>query len=136
MIFASNDVDENGNPTIEMNSSFISIAYNTTYEGLKECMNYITSYKERMNVQSFSSNFNQENGQLTGNMIINLYGVKDADHKYSAPVIGGIEIGTDNIFGTVDLNTIIDAITGEVINGETGEEGGTGAGEAGTVTTE
>ncbi len=112
-IYVSNEVDENGQPVTEMNSTFISVAYNTTYEGLKACMDYITSYKERMNVQSFSSNFNQENGQLSGSMIINMYGVKDADHKYADPVIGGIEIGTDNIFGTIDINSVIDALTGE-----------------------
>jgi hypothetical protein len=72
-------------------------------------------------------------------MIINLYGVKDADHRYVDPVVGGIEIGTDNIFGTVDLNAIIDAITGELINGEgTGEngEGGTGEGTGENSTNE
>ena len=129
-IFASDDVDENGNPKVEMNSTTVSLAYNTTYEGLKECMNYITSYRERMNVASFTSNFNQENGQLSGNMIINMYGVKDADHKYVDPVIGGVEIGTDNIFGTIDLNSILDALTGE--GGEAGT-GGEGAPEGGNT---
>ena len=134
VIFSSSDLDENGNPSVEMSSSHISISYNTTYEGLKECMKFITSYKERMNVQSFASSFNQENGQLSGNMVINLYGVKDADHKYAAPVVSGINIGTENIFGTVDLNTIIDSL----LNGENGtvEGGSTGEGETGGGATE
>ncbi|MBO4415259.1 MAG: hypothetical protein J5824_04665 [Lachnospiraceae bacterium] len=133
-LFISNDLDENGNPKVELDATSIAISYNTTYEGLKAAMDFITSYRERMNVESFSTNFNQENGQLAGNMIINLYGVKDANHVYTEPVVGGIEIGTDNIFGTVDLNAIIDALTGEIINGEGGEgeggapEGGNGEG--------
>jgi len=138
-LFVSSDLDENGNPKVELDTTSIALSYNSTYEGLKAAMDFITSYHERMNVASFSSNFNQENGQLAGNMIINLYGVKDADHRYVDPVVGGIEIGTDNIFGTVDLNAIIDAITGELINGEgTGEngEGGTGEGTGENSTNE
>ena len=131
VLFVSSDLDENGNPAVEIDSTFISLSYNTTYEGLKECMKFITSYKERMNVQSFTSNFNQENGQLTGNMIINLYGVKDADHKYVDPTVGGIQTGTDNIFGTVDLDLIRDTLlNGEIgaDTGNTGDEGGAGEG--------
>ncbi|MCR5324362.1 MAG: hypothetical protein K6E85_13980 [Lachnospiraceae bacterium] len=106
VIYTSNEVDENGVPEIQMTSSYLGISYTTTYEGLKECMNYINSNYERMNVGNFTANFNQENGQLAGNMIINLYSVKDADHIYTDPVVSGVDIGTDNIFGTIDLTNL------------------------------
>ena len=106
VIFVSPDVDENGNPKVEMDSTYIAISYNTTYNGLKRIMDYINTYKERMNVNSFSANYNQENGQLAGNMIINLYSVKDADHEYTDPAVPGVKLGTDNIFGTIDWNKV------------------------------
>ena len=135
VLFVSSDLDENGNPAVEIDSTYISLSYNTTYDGLKECMKYINNYPERMNVQSFTSNFNQENGQLAGNMIINLFGVKDADHKYLEPSIGGVETGTDNIFGTVDVNLIIDTLLNGEIGAGTGTEG-EGEGGAGEGTPE
>ena len=127
VIYVSNDTDENGDPKVEMSATNIGISYTTTYEGLKACMNYISKYPERMNVNAFSANFNQETAQLTGNMVINLFGVKDDDHKYKEPMVGGIELGTENIFGT----GVIISPEGEINETETGEEG-----EAGTETGE
>ena len=98
-------------------------------------MDYINSYPERMNVQNFSSTFDQENAQLTGSMTINMYGVKDEYHVYSEPTVGGIDIGTDNIFGTIDLNSIIDALSGTELGGEEGTENGTGAENTGETQT-
>ena len=68
-LYVSNDYDAEGNPKITLNQSNLSINYSTTYDGLKKCMDYINSYYERMNIASFSANFNQETGQLSGSMI-------------------------------------------------------------------
>ncbi len=103
VIYSSNEVDENGNPILEMSSSLLTINYSATYDGLKQVMDYINNYTERMNVSGFSASYNQENGQLAGNMVINLFGVKDKDHQYTDPVIYGVETGIDNIFGTIEL---------------------------------
>ena len=116
VMFSSSDVDENGNPKVELDSTFISINYSTSYEGLKACMDYINDYPERMNVSGFTASYNQENGLLSGNMTINLYGVRDADHTYVEPYVGGIDLGTENIFGatgTLDLNNEAGEGTGE-----------------------
>ena len=108
-MFVSSDTDENGKPKVELDTSYLTINYQTTYDGLKACMNYINNYPERMNVNNFSAGYDKETGLLTGSMVINLFGVKDADHIYEDPYIGGIELGLDNIFGTmdVDLNSLI-----------------------------
>lgn len=102
-IFVSEGVDDGENiSTVELDKSFISINYLTTYQGLKDTMDFINSYAERMNVSSFTSVYNQETGGLSGSMVINLYSVKDANHHYEEPVISGVSLGTDNIFGTID----------------------------------
>ncbi|MCR5331680.1 MAG: hypothetical protein K6E62_10940 [Lachnospiraceae bacterium] len=117
--FISDDTDESGNPKIEMDRTTLTINYNTTYEGLKSCFDYINSYAERMNVNNFNASFNQESGQLSGSMAINLFGVKDEDHVYVAPYTGVVELGTENIFGTIDLTNIT---TGEENTSEETEE--------------
>lgn len=101
-LFVSEDLDENGNPVTELDSSMLSIAYSTTYEGLKKCMDFINGYEERMNVSTFTASTNQETGLVTGNMVLNLYGVKDANHKYEEPFVPGISLGVDNIFGAIE----------------------------------
>ncbi|MCR5331587.1 MAG: hypothetical protein K6E62_10460 [Lachnospiraceae bacterium] len=123
LIYASEDLNEDGTPKIEMNGTNLSISYNNTpYEGLKTCMDFINNYRERMNVNAFSVTRDQTSGLLAGNMVINLFSVKDADHVYAEPSVGGIEIGTDDIFGEVDLIPLEgeEAANGETI-GETTE---------------
>ncbi|MCR5685588.1 MAG: hypothetical protein K6G81_09255 [Lachnospiraceae bacterium] len=105
-IFVSSDADEEGNPKVTMNTTSLGIAFSTTYDGLKKCMDYINTYYERMNVANFTANYNQESGQISGNMIINLYSVQDADHKYEEPTVAGIDLGTENIFGTFSPQTV------------------------------
>ena len=102
-IFISEAVDDGENISgVELDKTFISINYLTTYQGLKDMMDFINDYAERMNVASFTAVYNQETGGLSGSMIINLYSVQDPDHEYVAPNISGVAIGTDNIFGTID----------------------------------
>ena len=143
-IFVSSETDENGNPVVELDSSTLSINYSTTYDGLKKCMDFINSYPERMNVNGFNAAYNHESGQLSGSMVINLYGVKDADHKYVEPTIYGVDLGVDNIFGTYDPNAAQleageanGAETGNPETAETGTEGTeTGSTEASSENTE
>lgn len=116
-IFTSTATDaETGEPAITADTTTLGVTYSTTYEGLKACMDYINAYPERMNVSNFTSVFNQETGGLSGSMVMNLYSVLTGDREYVEPVIGGIEIGTDNIFGTVDLEGMI-AELGEALEG-------------------
>lgn len=89
-----------GSGSVQVYRTDITINYTTSYEGLKNAMTFINNYPERMNVETFSASYNQENGGINGSMIINLYSVVDDDHKYQEPEVYGIPIGTDNIFKT------------------------------------
>lgn len=120
VIYASQDVDENGQPKIEMDGTFLAISYtDTSYDGLKQCMDHINNFTERMNVSTFSVTRDQQTGLLSGNMVINLYSVKDDKHVYVAPSVGGVDIGTDNIFGEVDL-TMLENTEGATDEGNAG----------------
>ena len=98
-IFASGDTDESGRSRVEMCSSTLSFGYTTTYKGLKDCMDFINGYSERMNVNGFSVSADGETGGVSGSMVINLYSIKDEDHIYEDPFISGVNLGTKNIFG-------------------------------------
>ena len=99
-IYASSELKEDGSSKITAYTTQLSLSYETTYDGLKKGMDFINLYPERMNVESFTAVYNQETGGLTGSMIMNLYSVNTSETKYIPPTVSGVEIGTDNIFGT------------------------------------
>ena len=65
-------------------------------------LSFIAEYTERMNVSTLSATFSSETGYLTGSANINLYSIAGTDKEYVSPVIGGVNIGTENIFGTIE----------------------------------
>ena len=97
--FVSSGTDENGQPTVAAYTSALIVNYEMSYEGLKKAMEYITSYPERMTVETFTTAVNEETGLLTGSITMNLYSMQTADKTYKEPDITNIIIGTDNIFG-------------------------------------
>ena len=82
--------------------SGLSLTINSGYTQLKKITDYINSYPERMNAESFSVKFEAETGSLKTTMRINLYSVVDKNHVYEAPVIEDIELTNDNIFKTLE----------------------------------
>lgn len=86
----------------------VTISYSSTYEGLKKWISYIHDYDERMNIPSFSAAFNHTTGKLSGTMMIDLYALNGSDKEFKDPVINGVPIGTDNIFGSFDIPIDID----------------------------
>lgn len=101
-VYSSEAVDENGTPEIQIYKSGMAIQVNGGYTQIKKLMDYINSYPERMNVETFSESFDANTGKLALAMNINMYSVKDEDHIYEAPVIEDIELGTTNIFRTME----------------------------------
>lgn len=77
-----------------------SISFSTTYDGIKKCMDFINSYSYKMNVDSVALAYDQTTGNLMGTMLINQYVVLGSGEEAEAPAIGGVDLGTENIFGT------------------------------------
>lgn len=96
--------------------SGVSLSISSGYTQLKKLTDYINSYPERMNAESFSVKFDSENGRLNVSMRINMYSVVDKNHTYEEPVIENIELSNDNIFKTLEPITEDEAEEGE--NGE------------------
>ena len=83
----------------------VTIAYQTTYGGLKKSIRYINDYKERMNIMNLTASFDNTTGNLTGIMTIELYAVSGGGRVPEKPVINGVQLGTDNIFGAFEIPT-------------------------------
>ena len=102
VIYSSSMVNELGEPKATAYSTDLAINYSATYQGLKDIVDYINNYKERMNIKSFTAVYSEETGGVTGSMVIGLYSVNDETHIYKAPEVIGVKIGTDNIFNSFD----------------------------------
>lgn len=124
--YMSSMSDENGNPEIVMTESKLNITYTSSYQGLKDMMDYINANPERMNVDSFNAQFNQQTGGLAGTLVLNLYGIRAEGKTYVDPLIAGINLGTEDIFKCLDL-TIVPEEGVEGAAGVEGAEGGAGA---------
>jgi outer membrane murein-binding lipoprotein Lpp len=81
----------------------ITLNYQTNYEGLKKCVDYINRNEDKMTIHDLSASFDSSTGNLTGSMTINLYSITGTDKVYEEPEINGGRIGTKNIFGTFEL---------------------------------
>lgn len=73
--------------------------YSCSYAQLKELINTINRYPERMNIDAITITFDSENNGLKGNLTLNLYAVTGTGKQYVAPEITGMSMGSDNIFG-------------------------------------
>ena len=123
-VFASETQNENGEPEVQIFRSGMALSVNGGYTQVKKLMDYINSYPERMNVENFTESFDPNSGMLALSMNVNMYSVADEDHVYEAPVIEDIEIGTTNIFRTMEFTTEEEAAEGEegVVEPSTTEE--------------
>ncbi len=81
----------------------ISITFRSTYEDFKKSLDYINNYKEKCNAGDITVSYDSETGNVSGSMNINMYHLIGKGINYVPPTIGDIKIGTDNIFGTIEI---------------------------------
>lgn len=111
-------------PQYVMKKSNSTVNLTGGYLQLKKVFDFINYYKERMNVQTFSSEFDLEMGVVNTTLMLNLYAVEDDNHVYVAPDPGEIELGTPNIFRGKTYEDLL--AQQEAENGENGMTGDTG----------
>lgn len=75
------------------------ITYSVTYKGLKRMIREIVEDEERKSVDNISLVFNENTGNLAGNMTINYFALSGTGKEYEKPVISGMLHGTECIFG-------------------------------------
>ena len=83
--------------------SSITINYQTNYSGFKKAIDFINNYHEKMRIQSITAAFDSTTGNLTGTITIDLFMVSGEGREAELFDIYGIDLGTDNIFGTFEL---------------------------------
>lgn len=72
--------------------------YECDYEQLKDLVDFVNDYPERMNIESITMAYDSTTGGLKGNLVLNLYAVTGTGKEYVAPDISGLSMGVGNIF--------------------------------------
>lgn len=79
----------------------MTINYKAGYKGLKKCIKFINENQEKMNISSITASYDSSTGNLTGTIGINIYALSSNLSKFEDIKIPVEEIGTNNIFGTI-----------------------------------
>lgn len=82
----------------------VNVSYTTSYQGLKDMFDYIYEHKNRMSVNNFAVAYDTNTGLLSGATLVEMYYVTGTDKEYTQQNLSGVTIGTDNIFGTIDVD--------------------------------
>lgn len=77
----------------------IGINYEASYTGLKDMIEYVNTYEDRMTISDTSASFDSETGGLSGTMTLNMYYLMNTGKEYIPPEFEGISKGVTNIFG-------------------------------------
>ena len=83
----------------------ISMTFLTNYDGIKELSEYIRNYPEPTVIDRLSISYDSSTGALAGNLVLKRFSLTGTGKEYEGTHIEGIDIGTDNIFGTNDILT-------------------------------
>lgn len=79
----------------------MSITFNLTYEEFKELMDFIADTRYRTSLNNIAVSFDSESGGLTGSATIDKFFLTDGADEYSATSVPNVELGRDDLFGTV-----------------------------------
>lgn len=83
-----------------------TINYRVSYEGLKRSIRNICEQPNRMGIEKVSVAFDETTGMLTGSTVVNMYCVPEQEgREYQEPDFSSVLLGTDNIFGTIKINS-------------------------------
>lgn len=86
---------------VAITSESLSMSYKCTYDQMKQFVDFLNTYQERMNISSVSVSYDSETGNLSGSLLLNLYAVTGTGKQYVDPEITDIRLGDENIFGNV-----------------------------------
>lgn len=83
-----------------------TINYRVSYEGLKRSIRNICEQPNRMGIEKVSVAFDETTGMLNGSTVVNMYCVPEQEgREYQEPDFSSVLLGTDNIFGTIKINS-------------------------------
>lgn len=82
----------------------MSMTYQCTYEGLKDVILHNLAQNDRRVINSVTAAYDRTTGNLTGSMTLDQYTMSGTDNFYVEPYVPSMNIGTDNIFGTIEIS--------------------------------
>ena len=83
--------------------STLTLSYeDTTLEGFKKIVDKVNASENKMAIESVTTSFDAESGNLMGTMNLCLYAVDNSETKYEDPVITDVPVGMKSIFGTLE----------------------------------
>ena len=83
----------------------LSANYRATYRGLKDVILYTADQADRMVVDTVTASYDGTTGNLVGSITINMYTVTGTERVYEKPYVPAMNVGIDNIFGTIEIPT-------------------------------
>lgn len=89
--------------TIGLYNQPMKLSYNVSYEGLKRSIDYICKNPNRMTIGNITAAYDNTTGLLTGSTDVNMYFLSGTGKPYTAPSLAGVPMGTNNLFGTVNI---------------------------------
>ncbi len=106
----ASDADVNGNgvgtenmPSVLMSRN-VTINYLVSYEGLKRGIKNISVQDNRMSIDNLTVSYDESTGLLTGTTSVDMYCIPgQADKEYVTPNFSSVLLGTDNLFGSIEI---------------------------------
>ncbi|MCM1121037.1 MAG: hypothetical protein NC416_00490 [Eubacterium sp.] len=82
----------------------VTINYLVSYEGLKRSIKNISVQDNRMSIDNLTVSYDESTGLLTGTTSVDMYCIPGQPGKeYVAPDFSSVLLGTDNIFGSMEI---------------------------------
>lgn len=124
---AVNGVDNANMPSVLMDR-IVTMNYLVSYEGVKRGVKSISMQDNRMSISSMNLSYDESTGLLRGTTVVNMYCIPgQAGKEYVQPNFSSVLLGSDNIFGSIELYSPRLTLPGEdeEAEGEEGEEAAT-----------
>ena len=82
----------------------VTMNYIVSYEGLKRGIKNISVQDNRMSINNLTVSYDQSTGLLNGTTVVDMYCIPgQADKEYKEPNFSSVLLGSDNIFGSIEL---------------------------------
>ena len=99
-VVTEDTIDENGN-YVEGLTSIVyptTITYRAEYKDIKAFLNYIFTYKDKMNVSAISMNLNGDTNQIEGTILLEQFAVSGNGKEVEDASIPSIKHGSERLF--------------------------------------
>lgn len=104
-----NEHMEDGQRTYRLYKQPITYTQEFTYNGMKRYVNAIVNNSDRKSIETLNMAYDRNTGILVGATTMNLFTLEGTDKVYQETLIPSMPTGTDNIFGTLELNEVSNA---------------------------